>query len=40
LQAIYVDEFEFTNGSDEATPPFSFKIKLVPNPDGGENFGE
>lgn len=38
LQAIYVDEFEFLEGCDEGTPPFKFRIKLIPNPDGGDNF--
>jgi len=38
LQAIYVDEFEFVEGCDESTPPLKFKIKLIPNPDGGDNF--
>lgn len=38
LQAIYVEEFEFLEGCDETTIPYKFKIKLIPNPDGGDNF--
>ena len=35
-----MDEFAFEEGSDESTPPYRFRIKLSPNPDGENNHGD
>lgn len=38
LQAIYIDEFEFLEGCSEDSPPYRFKLKLLPTPEEENNF--